>query len=319
MLQITPQPIPSYHRGMQSMQAPATPSVQLPRKLDRPPHVEIDPRAIAAVAPELANVPLEYIQRHLASQAPQMIAAVTLLSIPSSLPRSRLPPTVDAPLRPTASVPPSASFPTHVLAVSSSRSSPSSPSTPTAASFAAQAQQGSSTIVPLYPTHSLVLAAHCTLLPRLPASRAASNKSTAISLPVVPLTVPDAATFPHLHAYLHTKRADTLLATLLPALQSVLPPAAGASSTSGAVRSYATQFTADSLLRYAHALASYAYTQSGPQGAVQTLMAHAKVVNGLWKNTCALGIFDTELWAMMDLAWEIILTALNRIIEMSRR
>lgn len=247
----------------------------------------------------------------------RMLAAVTLLSIPSSLPKSRLPSSVDAPLRPTASVPPSASFPTHILAVSSSKTSPSSPSTPTASSFAAQAQQASSTVVPLYPTHSLVLAAHCTLLPRLPAARASTTRATALSLPVVPLTVPDAATFPHLHAYLHTKRADTLLATLLPALQGMLPPAAGASS--GAVRSYAAQFTGDSLLRYAHALASYAYTQSGPQGAAQTLMAHARVVNGLWKNTCALGIFDTELWAMMDLAWEIILTALTRIVEMSRR
>ncbi len=71
MLQITAQHVPHFHRGMQSMQPAATPSVQLPRKLDRPPHMEIDPRAIAAVAPELANVPLEYIQRHLASQAPQ--------------------------------------------------------------------------------------------------------------------------------------------------------------------------------------------------------------------------------------------------------
>lgn len=247
-----------------------------------------------------------------------MIAAVNLLSYPSSLPKSRLPSSMDVPLRPSPSSPAASAFPTHILAISSSKSSPSSPSTPTAASFAAQAQQASTTIVPLYPTHSLVLAAHCTLLPTLPAARA-GTKAAALNLPVVPLTVPDAPTFPHLHAYLHTKRADTLLATLLPALQSSLPSASAAASGSGVPRSYTSLFSGDALLRLSQALASAAYTQGGPQGAVPALMAYARVVNGLWKNTCALGVFDTELWAVMDLAWEVILAALTRIVEVQRR
>lgn len=80
-----------------------------------------------------------------------------------------------------------------------------------------------------------------------------------------------------------------------------------------------SQFSSDKLLRLAQALASAAYTQAGPQGALQGLMAHAKVVNNLWKNTCALGIFDTELWGVMDLAWEIILAALTRVVEAQRQ
>lgn len=175
---------------------------------------------------------------------------------------------------------------------------------------------GSSATCPLYPTHSLVLAAHCTLLPALPASRP-SNKATAVSLPIVPITVPDSATFPHLHAYLHTKRADTLLATLLPSLQQVLPSLAGASSSSS--HGYVSQFNSEKLLRLAQTLASTAYSQAGPQGALQGLMAHAKVVNNLWKNVCALGIFDNELWGVMDLAWEIILAALTRVVEAQRQ
>ena len=94
-----------------------------------------------------------------------MLAAVNLLSTPSSLPKSRLPGALDVPIRPSSSMPPREAFPTHILAVTSSKATPSNPTTPTAASFAAQAQHASSTIVPLYPTHSLVLAVHCTLLP----------------------------------------------------------------------------------------------------------------------------------------------------------
>lgn len=77
MLQIAPQHVPHFsmldHRMSMEQPVAQTPSVQLPRKLARPPFTEIDPRAIEAVAPELANVPLAYIQKHLASQAPQCV------------------------------------------------------------------------------------------------------------------------------------------------------------------------------------------------------------------------------------------------------
>lgn len=236
---------------------------------------------------------------------------MNLLSIPSSLPKSHLPSTLDAPVRPSGPhAPRSAAYPTHILAVSSRTSSGSSPTTPTAASFAAQ--MASSHTCTLYPTHSLVLAAHCASLPQLPASRP-SGKSTAVTLPVVPITVPDVTTFPHLHAFLHTKRADQLLAALLPCLQNALPQMSAASSSSS--RGYTSQFSSDKLSRLAQTLASSAYSQAGSQGALQMLMAYAKVVTNLWKNTCAFGIFDTELWGVIDLAYEILLTALNRVVR----
>lgn len=238
-----------------------------------------------------------------------MIAAVNLLSIPSSLPKSHLPSALDALVRPTSSAPASASFPTHILAVTSSKPSASSPTTPTAASFAAAQAQAAHTAM-LYPAHSLVLAAHCANLPSLPPSRP-SGRATSLTLPVVPLTVPDASTFPHLHAYLHNKRADKLLAALLPSLGAHLPRMDGASSSTS--RGYTAQFSSDRLARLAQQLASAAYSQAGAQGALQILMAYAKVVTNLWKNTCAFGIFDTELWGVIDLAYEILLTALNRM------
>jgi hypothetical protein len=238
-----------------------------------------------------------------------MITAVNLLSIPTSLPRSHLPASLSAAVRPSRSMPNAAAFPTHVLAVSST-GAPSSPTTPTVASFAAQMASGSSGCA-LYPTHSLVLAAHCVKLPSLPASRSSGPSNSALALPVVPLSVPDVASFAHLHTFLHTKRADILLAALLPTLQASLPRASAASGSTH--RNYTAQFTSENLLRLAQALASTAFAQGGSHGAMQTIMAHVKGVSNLWKNTCSLGVFDTELWAVIDLAYEICLTALNCI------
>ncbi|KAI0942815.1 hypothetical protein AcV7_002122 [Taiwanofungus camphoratus] len=301
----------SHHHATQ-----VPPSVQLPRNLARPTLTEVSRETLVALEPGLADVPIEYIRKHLAGQANQMLAALSLLTIPGSLPRARLPPSIDAPLRPTPNAPSSSAFPTHILAVSSSRGSPSAPNTPTAASFIAQSSPTAT--VPLYATHALVLAAHCTLLPPLPRSRP-SNRTATVSLPIVPLSVPSAETFPLLHAYLHTKRPDTLLASLLPSLASAIPqaPAAGSSAPNGK-SVFISQFTSEGLLRLAQMLAGNAVAHAGPQGALGGLMGHAKVVNGLWRNVCALGVFEAELWGVMDVAWEIVLAALTRVAERER-
>ena len=243
-----------------------------------------------------------------------MLSALSLLTYPTSLPKAHLPPTIDVPVRPTASSPPRA-FPTHMLAVSTSKASPSQPNTPTAASFLASNSPTST--VPLFPAHALVLAAYCSLLPQLPRS-AGQRGNAALSLPLVPLSVPSAETFHLLHAYLHTRRPDTLLAALLPALRSHLPPAHAASSSSAHARPYASLFSSDNLLRLAQMLASSAATHAGPQGALGGLMAHVKVINGLWRNVCALGVSDAELWNVMDIAWEVVLVALTRVAERER-
>ncbi|KZS99807.1 uncharacterized protein LAESUDRAFT_732856 [Laetiporus sulphureus 93-53] len=242
-----------------------------------------------------------------------MLSALKLLTYPTSLPRARLPPTIDVPMMPVASPPASSSFPTHMLAVSSSRASHSAPNTPTAGSFVSQ--NSSTATLPLFPAHALVLAVHCTLLPQLPRSRP-SNRTASLQLPVVPLTVPNAETFEMLHAYLHTKRADRLLAELLPPLANVIPPAHGAASSSAGRPAYISQFTSEGLLRLAHSLASSA--AGHPQGALPALMGCTRVINGLWRNVCALGVFDAELWGVMDVAWEIVLAALTRAAERQR-
>ncbi|KAJ7594217.1 hypothetical protein C8J56DRAFT_926209 [Mycena floridula] len=64
------------------------------------------------------------------------------------------------------------------------------------------------TEVKLFPTHGLIIAAHCSNIPELPASE--SNET----LPVVSLHLPCMALFPTLHAYLYTKNLSALLASL---------------------------------------------------------------------------------------------------------
>jgi len=170
--------------------------------------------------------------------------------------------------------------------------------------------------VPLYPANALVLATHCTLLPSLPRSRP-SNKTAVVTLPIVPLAVPSVETYQFLHEYLHTKRPDVLLRNLLQPLASLIPTA-DAPSTSSTKAVYMSQFSNKHLYSLAQQLASLAYSRGGSQGAATPLMALARVVNGLWRNTCALGIFDPELWAVMDLAWEVILAALTHVAERDR-
>ncbi|KAK7683793.1 hypothetical protein QCA50_013169 [Cerrena zonata] len=257
MFQVASRPAPPHlasnmeTHGHYPTQVPS--SLQLPRSLQRPTFSEVSRDFIVQLAPELQDVPLEYIRKHLAGQSNEMLAALNLLTLPSSLPRSHLTNTLDVAVRPANPMPSSNAFPTHVLAISSSRSSPSSPTTPTVASFAVQVAAGAA-----------------------PA---------------------------------------TLLAALLPVLASSFPSASSIRSSSSSGSVYVSQFTAERLSRLANNLAASAYQQAGAQGALPILMNYAKVVNAFWRNVCALGVFDAELWGVMDLAWEIILGALTIVAQ----
>jgi hypothetical protein len=141
--------------------------------------------------------------------------------------------------------------------------------------------------VALFPTHGLLLLSSCALLPALPRARAGTA-------PVVPISVPSAETFPALHAYLYTR---SQLALLSAALCLAIPPSAAAGPSDPAKRAG----------QLAHALLAAAGADAG------RLMAIAKRVNGLWRNACALGVDDAELWDTLDLAWDAVLGAMNAI------
>ena len=63
---------PHAHHHARPIPTPTT-TVQLPRTLARPPFLEVSREAIIAVAPELANVPAEYIRRGLRPRAYQYV------------------------------------------------------------------------------------------------------------------------------------------------------------------------------------------------------------------------------------------------------
>ncbi|EIN14697.1 hypothetical protein PUNSTDRAFT_58362 [Punctularia strigosozonata HHB-11173 SS5] len=250
------------------------PEVRLPRTLARPQFTPVSPAAIAALDPDLAGTPIEYIRKGLQAQASQMLASCSQLpALPPTIPSSRLPPSLSIP------VAPSASSPTHLLAVSTIGTK--------------------STAVTTVPTHHLVLAANCAHLPAFPRAAAPSSR-TQLTLPVTPMAVPAAEAFPTLHRYLYTKSVPQLLTALtnLQITSSVLNAGTSSRQVPGSTRA-----------QLSHALA-----QSAGYDA-QRLMNLAQRVNGFWRNACALGVFDTEMWDAMDLAWDVILGALNIVLK----
>jgi hypothetical protein len=271
----------------------SSPSVQLPRRLDRPRFAEVSRDAILAAAPELADVPAEYIRRGLLSDAnkyvykfsqichrltpTRMLAGISSLApshLPSSLPKSHLPPSLTIPLRTSATQP---SYPTHVLSVSSSKS------------------HSDQSLV--FPVHALVLASHCALLPRLPPSQQQPHSPT-LHLPVLPLSLPSPAAFSILHSYMYNHRLEAVFKALFPVPSGFLQ-----------VLSHQTVRSALGSGTTLHQLS--AYLCSSASSNLRTLTSHAAHVKDLWQTMAALGLYDPELWDTIDLAWEIVLGALN--------
>ncbi|KAF8624670.1 hypothetical protein AX17_007001 [Amanita inopinata Kibby_2008] len=255
-------------------------AVKLPRNLARPAFVDISRDAIAAVAPELENVPTEYIRRGLRPKANLMLAGIAAMPsshMPSVVPRSHLPHSLSVPVRATSSEQPE--LPTHVLALSSSTSS-------------------SNDQIRLFPVHSLVLASHCARLPRLPPSQAGASSSTQVMLPVLPMSLPSPAAFTILHQFMYHHRLDTVLKALFPLPSNFLQ----------SLSHHTVQATlaSEPTLRQLSA-----YLCSSASSNLQTLTSHAAHVKELWQDMAALGLYDPELWDTIDLAWEIVLGALN--------
>lgn len=154
--------------------------------------------------------------------------------------------------------------------------------------------------VTLYPVHDIVFAAHCAHLPRLrPNKPSRSSVSEPIKLPVVPVCLPSPQTFPILSSYLYTKRTDLLLSALLPSVPMSLAGPLGLTSVDETIPD---DFHKAQTIAFAQKIAR-TFT-------ARALLQHAMVINGVWRNVCALGVFEDRLWSAMDFAWEAVLTAL---------
>jgi hypothetical protein len=145
--------------------------------------------------------------------------------------------------------------------------------------------------ITLYPVHSIVLAAYCS---KLPAFGPTSDDVMSVmpgenlkdaTIPICPICLPSPQTYPQLSSFLYTKRTDALLASMMPCL----PPRTLEDEPSQ--------------------IPTFAIKLAGTY-IIQALLQHTMVVHGLWQNVCALGIFDDSLWETIDLAWEVLLTAI---------
>lgn len=148
----------------------------------------------------------------------------------------------------------------------------------------------------IFPVHSLVLASHCAMLPRLP--NASSQAGSTLNMPVLPLTLPSPAAFSILHQFMYHHQLDSVLKALIPMPSSFLHNLSH--------QTVQSTMASGTML---HQLSSYLCSSSSSN--LATLTTHAAHVKELWQDMVALGLHDPELWDAVDLAWEVILGALN--------
>ncbi|TDL27975.1 hypothetical protein BD410DRAFT_781908 [Rickenella mellea] len=180
----------------------------------------------------------------------------------------------------------SGSMPTHMMAVYS------------------RPEAGEKCKVMVYPIHSIVLAAHCANLSALPPSKpnAPETPGAPVTIPVVPLCLPHAESFPILSTYLYSKRPTNLLSALLPPAPRD-PNQQPIDKTSAASMTRALRERAVAI---------------GSAHSPNVLVERCAHVSGLWHNVCALGVYDDVLWRTMDVAWETLLVALGVSVRGAR-
>ncbi|KAJ7734788.1 hypothetical protein DFH07DRAFT_988068 [Mycena maculata] len=261
---------------------PAAPTtvVQLPRTLERQwPSSDLAARVtLDALAPDLAALPLPFIRMQLVLCARQMLAGLQALALPSTISHRHLRSTLTVPMpREQGGLQPL--YPTHVLAVSPPSTNAPSPDAPVA----------------LIPMHGVVLAANCTapLLLLAPTVTDPASAPGTLVLPVCPVTLPSLHAFLIVRAFMYTHRVDALLNALLP-----LP----VRLTHAAV--HAALASAEDRVRIAAHL-------TGAHPGIRHLLLYAGRVRELWHTVCWLGMDHGRLWDAINLAWELVILALN--------
>jgi hypothetical protein len=112
------------------------------------------------------------------------------------------------------------------------------------------------------------------------------------------MSVPSPTAFVILHQFMYHHRLDSVLKALFP-----LPPNFLQSLSHQTVQA---TLSSEPTLRQ---LSSYLCASASSN--LQALTAHAAHVKELWQDMAALGLYNPELWDTIDLAWEIVLGALN--------
>ncbi|KAF8344056.1 uncharacterized protein EI90DRAFT_2882787, partial [Cantharellus anzutake] len=251
-----------------------------PRQLPRFGIPRVRDEAITAVDPKLQGIPLEYLHHSLKGMEPLLQQGLAAISCDPTLEGRRdLPDELTLLVRPDFK---SGRLPTHI--------------------FVAMDMDGKRGT--MFPFHDLVLATHCASLPPLPyppdstapKTEVRANSSVTITLPVVPIRLPNPSLFKPIYDYLYTKNGGRLLSVLIPLPPSAMPRRDSAASSGTPPSSEFTTLVSSAL--------AHTFT-------IQMLVEQARSIHGLWKNVVALGITDPGLWGVMDFAWGVLLNAMT--------
>ncbi|KAJ7030646.1 hypothetical protein C8F04DRAFT_1113128 [Mycena alexandri] len=260
----------------------SVPTFRLPRTLERPTFVPdtLSRQSLDALAPELADLPLPFIRHQLTVHADQMLADINTLPIPSTIPGMRLPHTLAVKL-PIASSDVEHIYPTHILAVSAlSRSTAATTDAP----------------LSLVAVHGIAFAVNCSTPALRPVEHNPNTRGT-LTLPLCPVALPSVQALLILRAYMYNHRIDMLLSALFP-----LPAPLTYAEVKSALVSSATKLRLATHLISAHPGAAH-------------ILGYARRVQEVWKTVCCLGMYHIELWDALDLAWELLIVALNLAVE----
>ncbi|KAJ6565494.1 hypothetical protein DFH09DRAFT_1473543 [Mycena vulgaris] len=258
----------------------STHGCMLPCRLERPP-VHAAPRAtLDALAPELAQLPISFIRHQITLRAPQMLAGLDDLPIPSTIPRLHLPRKLTVPVPRGAGADNVECWdPTHVLALSLPARRAASPDAPFV----------------LIPIHGIVLAAHCAapVLGPAPTPGDANSANGTLVLPLCPVILPSVPALLVLRAYMYTQRLDSFLGAVLPLPEPFAHAAVKAALASSTEIKRLAAHLIDTHASLAH------------------LLEYVGRVRDVWQTMCRLGMHHVQLWNALDLAWDILMVALN--------
>ncbi|KAH8830525.1 hypothetical protein DL96DRAFT_1593281 [Flagelloscypha sp. PMI_526] len=256
----------------------------LPRMLDKPEERDIPPDNFLHLAPELKDADLEYVREKLHAMGRLMLRELSRVKV-SNLPRGHLPKELVVQAN---DCPPSLLFAVW-------GHTPTGPSA-----------------VTLWPVHSLVFAINCANLPHLPAAisfqpprierpsfsdddepptlSSRRETSPAITIPVIPLLLPAPAEWIPLATFLYLGDRNQLFTDLMP--RENLPP--------------------DMYDQCVHPTNKAAYAKYlSETHALKKLLLHVTRIHGLWRNAVVLGIHLPGLWDCINLAWDVMMSALS--------
>lgn len=177
------------------------------------------------------------------------------------------------------SSPPTASLPTHVIAARSSKAP--------------------SQTACLYPVHDVVLLVHFSGL-RLPPRYPGADGTVACAMPVLEVALPSPEAFAVIHSFLYNHRIEGMMRALLPLSESTLQTL----TTSRAVLA----------TRQSRAVVDQMGSQIVQRANwdVENIMKMAMRVKSVWQDMAALRVSIMEMWDTLDLAWDILLAALQQ-------